>query len=161
MKKIITLIILIIIGVGAWYWGTVTQPAHTTPQDPNLAGGSMLAGTSVPLEGTEFRLAQYNGVATPDDSAYTLVFQDGRLAARFCNQMGGDYTNSNGVITAPQLVSTLMFCESPAGLMDMETGFSNTVAEGAVYTLEGDVLTITSADGQQVFMYTVPSIIAQ
>ncbi len=161
MKKIIAIIVLAIIGFAAWYVGTKTQIPVVPVVDPNLAGGIMLAGSSVPLEGTTFRLVQHNGVATPDDSNYSLVLEDGRLSARFCNQMGGDYTVNGNVILAPELMSTLMFCESPAGLMDMETGFSMVMSEGAVYKLEGDLLELSSISGNHTFLYNVPSIIAQ
>lgn len=161
MKKLIYLVILIIIGFGAWWVMNKTQPMTVQQGDTNLAGGTMLAGSSVPLEGTEFRLSQYNGVATPADSNYTLVLKDGQLGAHFCNQMGGGYTIDGNVIKAAQLVSTLMFCQSPEGLMDMETGFGQVMAEGAMYTIEGDTLTITSISGQHTFIYNVPSIIAQ
>lgn len=160
-KKIITLIILLIIGAGAWFIVTKTQPVNVPVEDPSLAGGIMLEGTAVPLEGTTFRLVQHNGVATPDDSNYSLTLNNGQLSARFCNQMGGNYTIKGNVIWAPELMSTLMFCESPAGLMDMESGFGLVMSEGAVFKLEGDLLELTSISGTHTFLYNVPGVIAQ
>ena len=53
-------------------------------------------------------------------------------------------------ITFDQIVSTLMFCEGPVG--DQETATLSVLQETATFALDGDTLTITSADGSSVIV---------
>ncbi len=82
------------------------------------------------LDHNSFRLVSYNDTAIPSDQEYVLSFENGRLHTQFCNIMGGDYTVSGGTIKA-LVVSTLMYCEQPAGLMDIESDFSRIINDGA------------------------------
>ena len=71
---------------------------------------------------------------------------DGTLGGNVgCNGFGGDYKVSGSTIEFDQILATLMFCEGPAG--EQETVILKVFAESAAYTLDGEILTITSADG--------------
>ena len=72
--------------------------------------------------------------------------EDGKVEGNVgCNGFGGDYAVDGNTITFGPIVSTLMLCEGPVG--DQETVTLNVFTESATFTLEGDTLTITSADG--------------
>jgi heat shock protein HslJ len=109
---------------------------------------------NVNLNGSTFRLTSFNGVATPADSKYTLSFTGTNLSAKFCNGLGGTYTLANGTIKSDSLVGTLMYCDSPAGLMTTEQTFSSILGSGATLAQSGSNLTLTGSKGEK-FVYTV------
>ncbi len=57
------------------------------------------------------------------------------------------------VISAPALMSTLMYCEEPKGLMETEQLFSRMMKTGARATVTGDVLELKSGTDQMIFEY--------
>ena len=65
-----------------------------------------------------------------------------------CNGFGGDYTVEGDKIVFGQLVSTLMFCEGPVG--DQETTTFNVFVGSVPFVIEGNMVTITAADGSAV-----------
>jgi len=73
---------------------------------------------------------------------------DGTLAGNVgCNGFGGDYDVKDGTIEFGPIVSTLMFCEAVA---DQESTVLAVFFQSATFALDGDTLTITSADGSSV-----------
>ncbi len=102
------------------------------------------------LEGTTFRLASFNGKEIPQGENYTLSFEGGSVSAKFCNNMGGDYALENGIFSG-LIISTLMYCATPEGLMDMESAFSKIVMDGANLSLSGSTLTLAGGDTEMVF----------
>lgn len=76
---------------------------------------------------------------------------DGTLGGNVgCNGFGGDYQADGNTFTFGPIVSTLMFCEGPVG--EQETTTLNVFFESATFVLDGDTLTITSADGNSVIV---------
>lgn len=67
-----------------------------------------------------------------------------------CNSFGGDYEVKGDTITFGPVMSTMMFCEGLAG--DQEMGTLAVIKESAKFVLDGDTLTITSADGNSVIV---------
>lgn len=91
--------------------------------------------------------------AAPDVDTSIVFKGDGKIEGNVgCNGFGGDYTvdASANAITFGPIVSTLMFCEGPVG--DQETTTLNVLAGTASYVIEGDTLTITSEDGNEVIL---------
>jgi heat shock protein HslJ len=82
----------------------------------------------------------------------SLVFdKEGKVSGSVgCNSFGGDYKVDGTKITFESVVSTLMFCEGPVG--DQETTTLNVLAGEATFALDGNNLTITSADGSSVIV---------
>jgi heat shock protein HslJ len=118
---------------------------------------SMLAacspGASAPIVG-EWRLDSYGDPArlTPaaPDVATSIIFdEDGQMSGNVgCNGFGGEYVIDGDAIVFGQVMSTLMFCEGPAG--DQETVILGVFRDAASVAVEGDTLTITSTDGNAV-----------
>jgi heat shock protein HslJ len=108
-----------------------------------------------PMPESTYTLVSYNGKAL-DSNAYTFTLGSDTIGARFCNIMGGSYQVTNSVISAPQMISTMMFCEQPEGLMDMETTFTVMLSSGAQMTIDGNMLTLT--DGKTTFVYVMQSL---
>ena len=61
-----------------------------------------------------------------------------------CNGFGGEYTVDGNTLTLGPIVSTMMFCEEVAVQESLTLTVLN---EKATFELDGNTLTITSADG--------------
>lgn len=70
---------------------------------------------------------------------------DGQLSARICNSMSGGYSVADGALTAPQVMSTLMFCAGVPG--EVEATFSQDLAAGFRVAGEGDRLVLRGDSG--------------
>jgi heat shock protein HslJ len=89
--------------------------------------------------------------AAPDVETSIEFKSDGTLSGSVgCNSFGGDFKVDGDSITFSPIMSTLMFCEGPVG--DQETITLNVFQESATFVLDGDTLTITSADGNSVIV---------
>ncbi|HEY1037111.1 MAG TPA: META domain-containing protein [Candidatus Paceibacterota bacterium] len=139
---------------------TVSTPAPSATSSqgsvpPAPAGNSNGTAVTAPakIDGATFRLVSHNGVAIAGDTAYTVKFENGQIGARFCNSMGGKYTVKNDVITS-QMMSTQMYCGTPAGLMDAEIAFGTILAKGAKFSLVGTALTVFQGKDTLVFTAT-------
>ena len=89
--------------------------------------------------------------AVPNVDA-TLEFKsDGTLNGNVgCNSFGGDYKVNGDMITFGSVASTMMFCEGPVG--DQELTTVAVLQTSAKFVMDGDKLTITSADGKSVIV---------
>lgn len=120
-----------------------------------LAACSGNASASASLTGT-WELVSFGDPAslTPaaEDVETSIKFgEDGKMEGSVgCNGFGGDYKVDGNTITFGPIVSTLMLCEGAVG--NQETTTFNVFAESATFNLEGDTLTITSADGGSAIM---------
>ena len=84
--------------------------------------------------------------ASPDVEAHIDFDSEGRMTGNVgCNGFGGEYELDGDMITFSPIESTLMFCEGPVG--DQELATLVTLQEVTTFELDGNVLTITSADG--------------
>ena len=106
-------------------------------------------GSSAPLQG-QWKLVSYGSssdqtLAAPDVDT-SIEFLDGKLSGNVgCNGFGGDYTVDGDTITFGPVMSTLMFCEGPVG--EQEAVTLAVFFETTTFILDGNMLTITSADG--------------
>lgn len=70
---------------------------------------------------------------------------DGRMSGNVgCNSFGGDYKADGNTIEFGPIISTEMFCETVA---DQEAGVITVLQKKKNFVLDGNTLTITSADG--------------
>jgi heat shock protein HslJ len=84
--------------------------------------------------------------ASIDFNTFIDFGEDGELTGNVgCNSFGGDYEVAGDQIIFGSIISTLMACEEP--IMAQETAVLKTFTDTASYELNGDTLTITSADG--------------
>ncbi len=84
--------------------------------------------------------------SVPAGVTASIQIQDGRANVAFgCNTGGGEVEISDTALTFGPMMMTMMLCEGPGG--DVETVMS-TVLQGEVpYAIDGDVLTLTGANG--------------
>jgi putative lipoprotein len=103
------------------------------------------------LEGTMFTLISYNDI--PASLNNTVLFNDGKVHAKFCNTLNGEYTQEGFVLNSPNMISTMMFCESPEYLMQAESAFAKIFASGANMTLSENTLILEN--GSDRFIYRI------
>lgn len=105
------------------------------------------------IDNTAYRLVSYNGEPIPDAIDYTLSFKNGSVNAKFCNAMSGQYTLDDHTIKA-NMVSTLMYCQSPVNLMDIENSFAS-IGSGINIVQDGTKLTLTNTVGDTLVFMSV------
>lgn len=114
--------------------------------------GNEEAKKDLSLIGKKFTLSSLNGEKiTNVAGVYTLSFEEEILYAKLCNNMNGKYTLESNTLKAPALMSTLMYCMEPKGLMDAEDTFSAILSEGAEISFEANTLTLKGDKGTLVF----------
>ena len=111
-------------------------------------------GSSASIQG-QWKLVSYGSgseqkTATPDIET-SIEFKDGQLSGNVgCNGFGGEYTVDGDTIAFGSIMSTMMFCEGPAG--EQEMGTLAVLLEKTTFVLDGNLLTITSGDGNSVIV---------
>jgi heat shock protein HslJ len=120
----------------------------------------MIFAQSNPLAGTQWTLVSYGA---PDDptpviggSGVTLALgEDGHASGSGgCNSYGGSYTVEGDTLQFSEVVSTLMACVD-SDLMDQEQAYLDALNSASAFTLDGDRLTISDEDGQQLVFQQV------
>lgn len=116
------------------------------------------ACSSDSLAGTSWTLVSYGDPSNPTAAVSgvdtSLVFSsDGQVSGSMgCNGFGGDYQIKNGQIVFGSIVSTEMACEEPR--MSQETATFAVMSGTVEYSINGNTLTLTSADGSRVLNLT-------
>lgn len=112
-------------------------------------------GTSASITG-QWSLVSYGSAsnqipAAPDVDTSIEFGSDGQMNGNVgCNGFGGEYTMDGDTITFGPVMSTMMFCEGLVG--EQEIGAITVFQESAKFVLDGDRLTITSADGNSMIV---------
>lgn len=105
-------------------------------------------GSSAPIQG-QWKLVSYGSVpnqkpAVPNVDT-SIELKDGQLSGTVgCNHFGGDYKVTGDSITFGPVMATEMFCEAVA---EQEAGTFAVLQNTTSFVLDGNTLTITSADG--------------
>lgn len=102
-----------------------------------------------PLEGTDWTLVELAGAPVPAGvRAPTLRLDSGRATGNGgCNSMFGAYERSGASLAFEGIGSTRMACMEPAGIMERETAYFEALGRTATFSVSGDTLTLSAADG--------------
>ena len=110
--------------------------------------------TPAGLSGTSWKVMNYNNgkqavVSLLTGSEISLNFgTDGRLSGNSgCNTYNGGYEASDKTLKVGPLVSTMMACDKPVGVMDQEQQYLAALQNSATFEIAGDTLTIRDASG--------------
>jgi heat shock protein HslJ len=123
------------------------QPAPAEPTAEEQAVNEITGD----LPGTKWTLRELAGKApVAGDRPATIEFDPtGRAAGSSgCNRFFGSYSTDGTALTFGPLGSTMMAC--PDELMQQESALFAALGQAASYTIAGDTLTITAADGSTV-----------
>jgi len=113
------------------------------------------SGSSASITG-QWKLVSYGSAANQTSAVADVdtnieFTSDGKLNGNVgCNGFGGGYKVEGKNLTFGPVMSTMMFCEGPVG--EQEMGTVAVFQESAAFALDGDKLTITSADGNSVIV---------
>lgn len=121
-----------------------------------MDSGSMIFAPSAPagLPGTSWEVISYNNgkqavVSLLTGTEISLNFgADGRVNGNSgCNTYNGGYEVSGDKLKVGPLVSTMMACDKPAGVMEQEQQYLAALQNSATFEIAGDTLTIRDASG--------------
>ncbi|GAB1470439.1 hypothetical protein MASR2M66_13160 [Chloroflexota bacterium] len=95
----------------------------------------------------EWELVSYNQTPAASDADTSINFgSDGNLNANVgCNVLNGDYNVDGDAITFGAIASTKMLCQGAVG--EQELGTLAVFQGSGNFLIDGNTLTITSADG--------------
>ena len=102
----------------------------------------------------DWKLVSYESSTNPrpaDPNVETsLIFgSDGKLNGNMgCNSFNGDYEVDGNTVTLGSITSTMMACADP--IMQQESTVFIVFSNPATFKIDGNTLTITSADGESV-----------
>ena len=119
---------------------------------------SACAANGTSLVGTTWKLASYGPkvaqtAAASDVETSLTIGADGKLGGNLgCNSMGGEYTVSGDTITFKNVYATEMACDEPRMLQ--EGAAFKVLQDKATFKVDGDTLTVTSADGLNMLVFT-------
>lgn len=102
----------------------------------------------------EWKLVSYGDAASPTpalpDVDTSIQFENGQMNGNVgCNGFGGEYKLNGDKITFDGIMSTMMYCEETSA---QEQGVLGMFSDSVKLEVQrnGDVLTITSADGASI-----------
>ena len=119
-------------------------------------GGSTSAAS---LAGTSWKLTGWSvSSQDPNDFTISAEFKDGRIGGTSAvNQYGGPYTaGDDGSFSVGELVSTMMAGPEPD--MRAEQTYLKLLAEAKKFKLDGETLTLSDANGNELLIYTAAGV---
>jgi heat shock protein HslJ len=112
------------------------------------------------LTGTFWQMIGYNNgkggfssglLGSQVDAIFT---EDGKLSGSAgCNRYNTSYQLDGDKITISPAASTRMMCAEPEGVMEQESAYLAALTNAATYTIKGDILTLTDAQGARQVEY--------
>nr|NLD39680.1 META domain-containing protein [Actinomycetales bacterium] len=107
------------------------------------------------LAGTSWTVTAYNDgqsavVSVLEGTTLEVSFdEDGAISGNAgCNSVVGGFSAEGGAISFTDFGTTMMACDEPEGVMEQEVAFVAALESAATYTLEGDRLSMRTADDQ-------------
>lgn len=135
---------------------TVALAACSNSEQPSTAESTTAATTTTAavavdqvdaasLDGKTFTATTVTGRDLVEGSDLTLTFEDDLISVGAgCNSLFGPYLLEEGSLEVEQMASTMMMCEPE--LMAQDSWIQEYLAAGPAAALDGDTLTLTSAD---------------
>jgi heat shock protein HslJ len=122
-----------------------------------LAGCGILSGASS-LENSSWTLIDLAGTPPIEGTSVTVEFADGNIGGSTgCNSYGGAFELNGESVAFEELVSTLMACLEPEGVMDQEQRFLELMNAAESIQVSGDRLQIITTGGDVLeFEQTAP-----
>jgi heat shock protein HslJ len=115
---------------------------------PLLAGCTAAGDPTAGLVGPTWTLVSLNGSPAITGATITATFADGQVGGSAgCNSYGGNYTLNGAKLSFGPIMSTMMACPQPAGVMDQEQAYLAALQSGGTFAIQGGQLTFTAANG--------------
>ena len=111
-----------------------------------IVNNDELPSVSSAFEDITWKLQYYRKSSAVEGVLATITFSDGKVnGSTGCNQFSGDYQvegNDTGRLSISDLAITEMYCLEPAGLMDQEEFFFQTLSDAHRFEFSPDRLMI-------------------
>lgn len=122
-------------------------------------GGALVFSQGTPLLGTQWVLATIDGNEVVAGSSVTLTFGDeGQLSGNGgCNGFGGSYSLEDLSLSISEVMSTKMACADDA-VTQQESTFFDRLSAADSYSIDGDTLTLVTADGDALIFQAAPAL---
>ena len=121
--------------------------------DDDVGGGADPGPpTAADLDGRTFVSTGTEGFTLVPGTQVTLTFEDGNVSAGAgCNSMSGAYDVDDGTLEVEDMASTLIGCpddlqQQDDTVRDLLTGGPGVILDGAVLTLSGQGMTLTTRE---------------
>ena len=102
-----------------------------------------------PLDGTSWKLVSYHGADVIAEQGLTAQFENETVSGSAgCNSYGGTYQVDGETIQIKDIISTLMACTEPQGVMEQEAGFLGDLTNAQTFHLVNGQLEIVSSTGE-------------
>lgn len=139
-SKIPWIAILVVILIATLAAGCGTRTGNTTTNPGPDADG---------LLGVEWKLVEMVGAAPLEGSTTTLTLENGEIGGSAgCNSYGGKYMLQGRKLSFEEVFSTEMACEAPAGIMEQEVNFLQTLSQTASFAVDGSRLELRNMAGE-------------
>lgn len=138
--------------------GCTTQP-HTVPVTPlPTTPIPVTLQPSLPITGTWTLVSALAGTGTSNVLPGTIITatfsDDGTVAGTAgCNSYVATYQVGDMTLTIGTPVTTMMSCNSPAGIMNQETIYLSNLQGSASHTIDGDLLRVYDGSGKTLLTY--------
>ena len=126
------------------------------------SGTGTLPALSVPLTGTDWVVVSCDdgmGTLVPARAGteITAVFDnDGNLGGSAgCNGYGCSYEMSGEQMSCGPVITTLMYCEMPEGVMAQEQAFLAALGSVARYSIDGELLMLYDEGGKTLVVFRI------
>lgn len=97
-----------------------------------------------------------NGDIDTSLAAVVITATDSTMTGSVCNSFTADYRLVASTLTVTSIAATEMWCETPAGLMDVESRFVDALAKSNTVRYEGTNLVLTGVNVRLVFAQSTP-----
>jgi heat shock protein HslJ len=115
---------------------------------PLLAACATAGDPAAGLVGPTRTLVSLNGAPAIAGTEVTATFTADQVGGSAgCNSYGGSYTRDGAKLSFGPIMSTMMACAQPAGVMEQEQAYLAALQAGGTFAIQGGQLTITAANG--------------
>ena len=110
------------------------------------------------LGGTAWTLTSYNGTTLLSDTTMTVFIEDEEVnGSAGCNHYFGSFKAKGDQIQIDGLAWTEMACMDPEGIMLQEQQVMNLFSQAETFSIEGQVLQITTGSGEVMIFQAIPT----
>ena len=101
-----------------------------------------------------FKTANDETAILPGTTITLVIDENSVSGSAGCNSYGANFTFDGSFFTFQPVISTMMACESPAGVMEQETRYLRTLQDISLYRIEGNNLILETQDGRGLVLTT-------
>jgi heat shock protein HslJ len=147
------------LGVGGYFVAQNLQPTPTLTSTPTPTNTPTPPPTKTPipepLENTIWELDSLAGKAPLPETTITLKLADGKAGGSSgCNQYGGEYQVDKDMLSFDEkIISTLMLCLIPDGVMAQEREYLTLLKSAARYQIVAQRLEIFDENDQSILVF--------